>query len=420
MFGFLPKTHLLLLLGISGLVLQPGCDKHSSEERNNAQVIQSAHSPIVGKALPRCDAFGIDLYQQLSRQAGNLCFSPLSIQIALAMTGSGSEGVTEDEIAKTIRLDLRDKSVHQRMEDLQLHLAELTHSQSFDIRIANRLWGNDSFKFGNEFSKITRDHYSAAAKHLNFGETEKARNTINDWVAEKTEYRIAELLPEGSLSPTTQLVLTNALFFKGKWQLPFNEKRTREGSFFVRDDDSVNVELMRIKDEFRYGEFGDKKIIQLPYGEGELSMFVLLPESPEAMQALESQLDLKKLKEWTSQLERQRVDVTLPKFKVRSDAKLVAALQAIGIQSAFDAEKADFSGITDSSGLSISDVIHQSEIEVSESGTEASAATAVLMNLPSAANSKTREFRADHPFIFIIGDPKKDVILFMGRLNNPS
>ena len=420
MIGIPAPTRLTFLLFFFVLVFQAGCGTNSSHNPDQGADAEGKNPFVKFDALPKCDAFGINLYQQLKANSGNLCFSPLSLHIALAMTGAGADGATETEIADAIDLDLRDTTSHQSMGDLQRHLSELAKSENLDIRIANRLWAADSINFNKDFAEVTKEHYLAEAENIDFQNVETARQTINEWISEQTESRIVELLPDGSLTPNTQLVLTNTLYFNGKWRLPFNEKRTRSGPFYVNPDKSVDAELMHVEGDFRYHKFADKQIIELPYGDDQLSLLVLLPDTEAGMQKLESQLNLESLQNWISQLEKQAVNVVIPKFKVNTKPKLVSALQSLGIVSAFDQKTADFSGMANTSSLCISGVIHQAEIEVSESGTEAAAGTAVIMNLPMAAGANPPKFRADHPFIFMIRDQRSDAILFMGRLADPT
>lgn len=419
MFDFPTSTRISLWLLISILVFHTACNTEKSNPVTHERKVIRTRPPVDPGGLPKCDTFGMNLYQHLKTSPGNLCFSPTSLQIALAMTGAGAEGSTKNEIAEALNLDLHDENIHQSMYDLQLHLSELTKADSLDVKLANRLWASDSIKLRDSFSKITRDQYQAEAEILNFQEVETARKTINDWVALNTENRIGELLPQGSLTPTTELVLTNALYFQGQWNLPFEEKRTKPGLFYVSDHKSVETQLMNRKGKFRYAKIDDKQVIELPYGDGQLSMLVFLPDSQQGLLAIENQLNPETLNAWLSQLKNQKVAVTFPKFTMRSNPKLVNALKGLGIESAFDFKQANFSGITENNNLAIADVIHEAEIEVSEKGTEAAAATAVITKAPSAAAQKTPIFRADHPFIFMIRDQASEAILFMGRLENP-
>jgi serpin B len=366
--------------------------------------------------------FALDLYQQLRTEEGNLFFSPSSISTALAMTYAGAAGQTEAEMAKTLHFQMPEDQLHDGMRALQAFWITPDKKKGIRLNLANRLWGQESYEFLPEFLRLTRDNYGAELARLNFSESEGARQTINGWVEEQTESKITDLLPVGVLSSDTKLVLTNAVYFHGIWADPFEKEATKDEDFYLTVTDKVPVPMMNRLDEFRYGAIDDLQILELPYGDGSLSMVVLLPKEVDGLADLEAKLTIQNLQRWTESAQGEReVKVQLPKFKTTSQFQMSSTLRAMGMKSAFDAT-ADFSGMTGGKDLFISAVIHKAFVDVNEEGTEAAAATGVMMETESALIEEQKEppvFRADHPFVFMIQDNRNQAILFLGRITNP-
>jgi serpin B len=362
-------------------------------------------------------AFSVDLYTRLKDQPGNLFFSPHSISTALAMTYAGARGETETQMARTLHFDLPQEALHPCFARLQKDLAG---RQGCELAIANRLWGQKGALFLDAFLGITRDHYGAGLEPLDFAsDTEGSRKTINAWVETETRDRIKGLLKPKILSPNTQLVLTNAIYFKGKWRKEFEKKNTEVLPFFVSKDREVKAPLMAQKGLFLYAEREDLQLLELPYVGDALSMVVLLPTEKNGLAALEAALTGDALKGWLAGLAPcGDVEVFLPRFKMTSDFSLGDTLAAMGMPLAFSGG-ADFSGMTGDRSLFISAVVHKAFVAVDEEGTEAAAATAVVMDckceLPPSPT-----FRADHPFLFLIRDRGTGAVLFMGRVADPT
>lgn len=370
--------------------------------------------------LDNHNRFAYDMYQQLGKEPGNLFFSPSSVWTALAMTYMGAAGRTEAEMSQTLHLEsLEQLSTTYSAVSAAWQVSD--ESQELQLRIANRLWGQTGYPFLPEFLTATRAQFDAELSLLNFANTAAARDTINAWVEKQTENKIQELLPEGVLDASTMLVLTNAVYFKGSWLRPFNADSTQEADFRLTAAESIPVPTMHQLGEFAYNSVDDVQILELPYGDGRLSMLVLLPTEVEGLAKLEAQLTIDNLQRWTQQgFRSQKVNVYLPKFKSTSQFELNAVLAAMGMPSAFDPSMADFSKMSGNRELYLSAVIHKAFVDVNEAGTEAAAATGAVISRTSISPRQPVDFRADHPFIYLIRDTRSGALLFVGRVADPS
>ncbi len=387
-----------------------GTSSFASEKTDKDSVVEGNHQ------------FAFDLYSQVAEGDGNLFFSPFSISTALAMTYAGARGNTGAQMAQTLHFSLSQERLHPGYSVLMQELQAEPAQSGFELSVANALWGQSGYEFHKEFIDITRDHYDAGFKEADFVKnTEQARGTINRWVEEKTRDKIKELIKPGILTDLTRLVLTNAIYFKGKWMAQFNEERTRPEPFELMSGEKIEVPVMSQTREFNYSENETAQVLEMPYEGNKLSMVVLLPKGKKSLKELEGLLKTENFNHWVSALQKQEVIVSLPKFKMTSEFFLNEALKALGMTDAFDAASADFSGMApDPVGLYISHVVHKAFVDVNEEGTEAAAATAVVMQKVMAALPKPKPvFRADHPFIFIIRDKSSDSILFIGRVMDP-
>ncbi len=367
------------------------------------------------------NGFAIDLYKNLAQTNGNIFFSPFSIYSALAMTSEGADGQTLQEMAKTLKLDQLASVTDIRPLILD-QLNQLNNSKGIELAVANRLWGHRGYQFDKSFMQILEDSYQAKLVRIDFVTApDIARKTINSWVEKKTKDRIKDLLAEGIITQLTRLVLVNAIYFKGDWKIPFDPKRNRTLSFFnggTQDTQKASkVEMMSNNKKFLYGETKELQILELPYGKSGLSMMVYLPKKRDGLAELEKELTQKKMKEWSASLAPIKVNLLLPKFKLTQSFNLKQSLTQLGMVEAFDQSKANFQKMNGKRDLFISAVVHKAFLEVNEKGSEAAAATAVVMGLKSMGMpEKTKFFVADHPFIFTIEDRKSKTILFMGRL----
>ena len=370
--------------------------------------------------------FAFDLYGKLRRDPnateprgkpnGNLFFSPYSLSTALSMTYAGARGNTEKQMATTLHFTLPNQRLHPAFGFLQKQLIQEEKSRGYQLFLANALWGQKGEPILKEFLDLNKDYYDAGLTLLDFvNETEKSRQIINQWVEEKTKEKIKELIPQGGVDPATVLVLTNAIYFKGVWMIKFEKKDTELADFAISAEKKVQVDMMHLKEDFKYYEDEKMQVLELPYKSDELSMLVLLPQEIAGIKKVEDTLTVENLNVLLSKMQAEKVDVYLPKFKiVWGTFSLNEALIALGMRDAFG--NADFSGINGRGGIWISDVFHKAFIEVNEEGTEAAAATAVVMRKAELSVV----FHADHPFIFIIKDNRTGSILFMGRVMNPA
>jgi serpin B len=367
--------------------------------------------------------FAFDLYAQLKDKPGNLFFSPYSISTALAMTYAGARGDTEKQMAHVIHFPGDQPSVHSGFAEAQRQLAEA--GQGIELNVANALWAQEGHPFLADFLRIATGSYNASIKEADFKtDAEPARNEINGWVAHQTKDRIHDILPPHSVNDLTRLVLVNAIYFKGAWSAPYDKAATSDQPFTLSTSKQVKVPLMHKLDQVKYmEEENDFQAVELPYGKGEFSMVILLPRETDGCAQLETKLTPALLSRALSKMSKQKVEIFLPRFKLESEFGLNNSLSALGMKDAFSFNKADFSGMDGSRILYITGVFHKSWGEVNEEGTEAAAATAVAVGeraLSMKPPPPPPVFRADHPFIFFIRDTRSDLLLFMGRLSQPS
>jgi serpin B len=362
--------------------------------------------------------FALELYQKLQSQQGNLFLSPYSISTALAMTYAGAKGRTAEEMAKTLNFPV-DEQFHKTFGEIIKQLNAEGRKGAFELVVANALWGQKGLKFLPDYLGLVKADYDGNLEQVDFQtQTEEARKTINAWVENKTKNKIKELIKPGTLGPLTRLVLTNAIYFKGKWAHQFKPQSTQDAPFTFQNDEKVTIPMMNQKEHFGYAETEQIQILEMPYVSDDLSMVVLLPRKTDGIRELEKQLNADNLATWLGNIRKREVLVYFPRFKLTSEFGLADVLKEMGMPDAFSGN-ADFSGMTGNRDLFISAVIHKAYVDVNEEGTEAAAATGVMMKATSV-EAPPPVFRADHPFIFLIRDNHTGSILFMGRTVNPS
>jgi serpin B len=368
-------------------------------------------------------AFAFGLYQALKEEESNLFYSPYSISLALAMTYAGARGETAEQMAETLQFILDQDSLHPAFNWLDAELASRGEGaqgkdgEGFRLNIVNAIWGQKDYSFLPAFLDVLAENYGAGLRILDFiSETEKSRVTINDWVSDQTEGRIKDLIPRGEIDALTRLVLTNAIYFNAAWAYPFDEKATANGPFYLLDGGQVSVPMMKQTESFGYTEGEGYQAVELTYDGDELSMVILLPEAGQ-FQAFEDQLQAQEVGDIISDLQPAQVALTMPKFEFDSEFSLKDTLTEMGMPIAFSGA-ADFSGMTGAPDLCISEVLHKAFVSVDEAGTEAAAATAVIVG-ETAAPGQQVEVTIDRPFIFLIRDIETGAILFVGRVLNP-
>ena len=369
-------------------------------------------------------AFSFELYQALKGEEGNLFYSPYSISLALAMTYAGARGETAQQMADTLQFLLGQDKLHPAFNWLDAELAqrgegaEGQDGEEFRLNIVNAIWGQKDYEFLSDFLDVLAENYGAGLRILDFmTETEKSRLTINDWVYDQTEKRIEDLIPQGAIDALTRLVLTNAIYFNAAWAYPFDEDMTGDSFFYLLDGGQVSVPMMKQTESFGFTEGEGYQAVELRYDGGELSMVILLPEA-EQFEAFEQTLNAQQVSDIISSLRPIEVSLTMPRFEFDSEFGLKDTLAGMGMPIAFSGA-ADFSGMTGNPELFISDVVHKAFVAVDEAGTEAAAATAVIVGL-TAVPPPPIEVTLDRPFIFLIRDIDTGTILFLGRVMNPS
>lgn len=384
--------------------------------------------------------FTLALYHTLlseKENVENLLVSPLSIRMAFAMVYAGARTETETEMAATLRYTLSQGQLHNAYNALDLELAKRNHPAEtrwgfqwdpVEIYVANAFWGEITFPFRKDYLDVLAGNYGCGMEAMDYRNAfEAAREIINQWVEDRTMDRIQDLLPAGSLTPLTRAVLTNALYLKAPWASPFDASFTQEGPFYLLDGGTVTVPMMWQKEVHRYTEGEGFQAVELDYHHDELSMVLLLPEAG-AFSEFEAELDSESLNGILGNLDYEEdVVLTMPRFTFESGFRLKEPLQAMGMEVPFipcpgvpPEACADFSGMIDTGGesLYISEAFHKTFIAVDEKGTEAAAATAVVVGTTSITPYEL--FTADRPFLFLIRDRVTGAILFFGRVLNPA
>jgi len=362
--------------------------------------------------------FTFDLYSRYKSKDGNILYSPYSIFSALAMTYEGAKGKTAEEMQAVFHFP-QDAFI-RRSSYLEIYKKINKKDKEYTLSTANALWAQKDYKFLEDYFNLVDKYYGGKATNLDFiKETEESRLVINSWVEEQTNNKIKDLIPPGFITPSTRLVLTNAIYFKGFWLKQFDKEDTKEEDFRVSPDTKIKVQMMHLTGEFNYAETEKLQILELPYVGNELSMLIFLPKGDD-LKVVEESLNPEKLSEWKKLLRNEEVNVSLPKFKLETKYFMAEDFMEMGMPTAFTPGEADFSGMTGNKDLHISQVIHQAFVEVNEEGTEAAAATAVVTKGMPIRLEPIKIFKADHPFIFIIQDRDMGNILFIGRVSDPT
>jgi serpin B len=385
--------------------------------------------------------FATRLFGEVGKTPGNLFLSPTSIRFALGMAYAGARGETAAQMQKALGLPPGKAGLDVFAELLKrwdtlanppapAHNATSPEMQKYQeeewqrrvttLNVVDRLYAQKGTKFLPDWLAVIKDKFRASAVSVDFaGAADASRKAINKWVSDETRKKIPELIPAGTITPETKSVLVNAIYFKASWENTFDEQRTKEGPFFTSATAQVKARLMQTTEHFMLGHAEGAELCELPYGDGKLSMVVVLPTKKDGLAAVEKKIAQGALPGWLKGLTGQRVQVTLPRFKMGASFELAGVLKKLDMPLPFTFPGADFSGMDGTKLLYIGVVIHQAVVAVDEKGTEAAAATAVLMKA-GGMPSEPAVFRADHPFVFLIRDRETNSILFMGRLADPT
>ena len=405
---------LLLIILIPSVLFLSGCGEGSTILDDTDSTPQGIDLVIEGN-----NKLAFDLYSKLTEKPQeNIFFSPYSISYALTMTYEGAGGQTAEEMSQVLHIVENDTV--RRSSSAAIYNDINKKNKKYSLSTANALWTHLDYKFSEDYIKTIENYYGGEATNLDFiNDSEKSRQTINMWVEDKTNEKIKNIIPQGFLSESTRLVLINAIYFKGVWAKQFKEKHTQDEDFTTTSGEKIKTPMMRLlRGDFKYAETDEIQILEMDYKGEDLSMLIILPRENN-LDDIESSLTNEKLKLWESMLSEQYLNIYIPKFKFETSYTISEYLKQMGIKNAFSHSSANFSKIDGTGNLFISDVLHKAFVEVNEEGTEAAAATSVVVNTAESVSPEPKIFRADHPFIFIIQQKNTQNILFLGRVGNP-
>jgi len=405
-----------------GVVFLLSCDARGGDPLKPALEGRGPHigdgEPI--KVAKGNNAFALDLYSRLGKKHGNVVYSPYSLSVALAMLHEGASGETGEQIAKTLHLMMARDRLPESFAKLARDLQGDGEEHAVKLVVANALWGQKGYPFVAEYLRSLERSFQSSLKEVDFAsDPDRARMTINRWVEEQTNHKIRELLKTGQVRRSTQFVLANAIYFKGAWLHPFSDSNTRIGEFFMTAEDKARATMMRGTNIYRYADAGDVELLDLKYADGRTSFIIVLPKKIDGLAEVERGLTPARLEGLLKKMKPRRVEAVIPRFKLHQGMNAAVELSGMGMPLAFS-EKADFSGIARAKKLSIGSLVHQAYLSLDEKGTEAAAATAIVVErVGKPAKTEPILFRANHPFLFLIRDSRTELILFLGRFVDP-
>ena len=394
-------------------------EAQSSRAREKNPNISAADSQALVEGN---NTFALNLYQALRSQDGNMILSPFSISLALAMTYAGARGDTEAQMADVLHFSPQEQ-IHPAFNALDLALEDSSlvldeDQEPMKLSVANSIWAEQTMNFLPDFLDTLSVNYGAGIRLLDFAnKPDPSRREINDWVSDETKGKIKNLLPQNSVDANTKMVLVNAIYFNANWLKPFDANDSYDGVFQLLDGSEARVRMMGMQSDLNYMVGDGYAMVELPYAGGTAAMDLLVPKEGN-FKEIEAQVDKEMLDDALVQLKPTSLNLRMPKFTFDSFFPLSDTLKGMGMPLAFDSGNADFSGMTNDQELFIGDVIHKAFVWVDEKGTEAAAATAVIMEAASAALAQ-ESLIIDHPFLFFIRDAKSGQILFMGRVLKP-
>ncbi len=381
-------------------------------------IFSSAKSQDFNKQVEKNNQFCFDLFNYVNVEDDNLFLSPFSVSAALAMTYEGAKGKTRKEMSKVMYFPDNNEKLNNDFQSIIEKTQSSKDSKKYTFNIANSLWAQKDFNFLHLYFETVKKHYDTPIEMVDFkgsDEREKTRLRINNWVEDKTNKKIKNLLNKSALDRDTKLVLVNAVYFLAEWQKAFNKKLTKSDVFYTLKD-KTKKDFMKLSSRMKYAYDDSTQILEIPYKNHKASMVIFLPNKVTQFKSLKTKLDNDYLSSILKKTEYKNIRLTLPKFKVEYKEDLAMVLKGAGMKRAFS-NSADFSGMICKKDLKIDKVIHQTFINVDESGTEAAAATAVVMKrITGVGPNEKIDFKANKPFIFLIKDNSTGSILFVGQL----
>lgn len=409
-----------------GLLAVVGCGSGSGSTAGSGSTgggESPSSSPVaLDAAVSATNRFTAELYRTVARPHANGAASPYSVAVAFGMTREGARGETRSELDAALHLDGDASAAHHALAERLVAIG----ASGVELRTANRVFLEETQQVEPTFETAMRDGFAAPFERVPFiADAESSRVRVNGWVASQTNDRIRDLLPPSSIDANTRLVLTNAVYFHGTWQTSFDRARTQDLPFMVDGTSATPVPMMQTERAMRFGHAEGAAVGELPYTGGEISMIVVVPDAADGLPALLSNLDGDRMQHWIDALaDRPNVIVKMPRFRVAPTESLPLSepMRSLGVRLAFQAGDADLTGIaTTHPPLFVSEGFHRAFVEVNEEGTEAAAATAVVISVRSAPMRPPQrdELIADHPFLFFLRDTRTGAILFVGHVVDP-
>ena len=365
--------------------------------------------------------FSLELFTNIQPNAENIFLSPFSIYQSAAMVYDGARKITYKQISEVLGAEGDAGTFLNDLSTLTNKILSANRNDSVQLTLANSAWIQENYPVLETFSQAQKKYFGSDLRRVDFidpNHREISRKEINLWASEQTAGKIPDLIGENMLNDLTRLVLVNAVYFNGLWKSPFNKDASRKGDFHLRSGKTQEVTFMHREAHYRYFSSPAFQAVELPYLNSSLSMLIVLPANISKTDSIKNSLTPGVIESIYNGLTSKNVRLMMPRFKVTGLLNAKPLLEKMGMREAFT-NKADFSGISGKDDLKIDRFFQKAYIRVNETGSEAAAATAVIMGLKAALNTETIDFRADHPFLFFIADRISHTILFMGQVENP-
>jgi serine protease inhibitor len=416
------KTKILfILIFLSFLLVRCEKDKNPLDVKSSNPDVQPPFNLTEAQkqVIKSSNDFGFDLFQEITATEAdttNIFISPLSVSLALGMTLNGANGQTQSDMEKTLGFEgLSSEQINQTYKVLIQNLLQLDPKVIFEI--ANSIWYRNSFEVEQNFLDVNVNYFDSEVIGANFDDPETV-NQINSWISDETHEKITKVIE--NIDPLTVMFLINALYFKGSWTYEFDPEETKDAPFYLKNGTETTCQMMSYRMEHPYFATEDFQAIDLPYGDGDFSMLIILPKPEKNIDDIINMITPENWSLWLNSFSKDSVDLFLPKFKVEYENKLKEELSGMGMGIAFTPDEADFSKINKDFDLLINDVIHKTYVEVNEEGTEAAAVTVVIIELTSIGpDDEKKIMEINRPFIFAIYEHQYNTILFMGKVMQP-